>query len=95
MIHLNENLSSQKLSELRVAGIYLFGAEHAMESDFINKLTAAAIKNAFRKKARRYHPDMRTHEHPELVEKNRERFLKVKESYDVLQDFVAAQQSGA
>jgi len=88
---LNQNFSSHKLSELRVAGVYLFGPEHARESDFINKLTTAAIKNAFREKARRFHPDLRPHESPDLVEKNRRRFIKVKESYDLLQDFVTAQ----
>jgi len=83
--------SSQKLSRARIAGIYLFGPHQAFEPDFINKLSLETIKNAFRAKARRYHPDLQTDKPPDLIEKNRQSFIKVKESYEILKDFVACQ----
>jgi len=91
MIYLNQNLSSQKLSQVRIAGIYLFGPQKALQSDFINKLNLEAIKNAFREKARRYHPDLQPHEPPDLVKRNQQWFIKVKDSYEVLKDFLACQ----
>lgn len=87
----HQEFPSQKLSQVRIAGIYLFGPHRALAPDFINKLTLAAIKNAFRAKARRFHPDLQSHQPPDLVEKNRQWFIKVKESYEVLKEFVACQ----
>ncbi len=91
MIYFDQNSPSQHLSQLRIAGIYLFGPEQALNADFIDKLSLESIKSAFREKARRYHPDLQTHEPPHLLAKNQHRFIKVKESYEVLKDFVACQ----
>jgi flagellar biosynthesis protein FlhG len=88
MISEDDN-SSFQMKELRVAAIHLFGLEPVRESGFINNLTIAGLKNAFREKARRFHPDMRPGQNPVLVEQNRQRFIKVKESYDLLQSFLA------
>ena len=91
MDYLNQKFSSQKLNQVRIAAIYLFGPHRALKSDFINKLTLETIKNAFREKARRFHPDLQTNQPPDLVEKNRQWFIKVKDCYEVLKDFVACQ----
>ena len=87
----NQKVPSQKLNQARIAGIYLFGPHVASDPDFINKLSLETIKNAFRVKARRFHPDLQTNQPPEQVEKNRQWFIKVKESYEVLKDFIACQ----
>lgn len=87
----NQKLSSQKLNRVRIAAIFLFGPHRALTPDFINKLTLETIKNAFREKARRYHPDLQSNQPPEEVEKNRQWFIKVKECYEVLKEFVACQ----
>ena len=91
MDSLHQEIPSQKLSQARIAGIYLFGAHRALDPDFINKLSLETIKNAFRTKARCFHPDLHGHRPPEMVEKNRLWFIKVKESYEILKDFVACQ----
>ncbi len=91
MIYLNEDSPSQKLSQVRIAGIYLFGPQQALHTDFTDKLSLQSIKSAFREKARCYHPDLQPHEPPDMAEKNQHRFMKVKESYEVLKDFVAGQ----
>jgi flagellar biosynthesis protein FlhG len=91
MISPDQNFPAAKLSQVRIAAIYLFGPQRALHADFTDKLSLESIKSAFRDKARRYHPDLQTHEPPELAEKNRHQFLKVKESYEVLKDFVARQ----
>jgi flagellar biosynthesis protein FlhG len=91
MNYSNQKFPTQKLNQVRIAGIYLFGPQRALEPDFINKLSLETIKNAFRKKARRFHPDLQTNQSPDLLEKNRQWFIKVKESYEVLKDFVTCQ----
>jgi len=91
MISPDQNFPAEKLSQVRIAGIHLFGPQRALHADFTGKLSLESIKSAFREKARRYHPDLQTHKSPELAEKNRHQFMKVKESYEVLKDFVACQ----
>jgi flagellar biosynthesis protein FlhG len=89
MIYPDLNDPAEKLSQVRIAGIYLFGPQQALHADFTDKLNLESIKSAFREKARRYHPDLQTHKHGDMVEKNQHRFIKVKESYEVLKEFVA------
>ena len=91
MDHLNEKFSPQRLNQVRIAAIYLFGPHRALKPDFIKKLTLETIKNAFRAKARRFHPDLHPNQSPDLLEKNRQWFIKVKECYEVLKDFVSCQ----
>jgi flagellar biosynthesis protein FlhG len=91
MIYPDLNYPAEKLSQVRIAGIYLFGPQQALHADFTDKLSLESIKSAFREKARRYHPDLQTHKHGDLAEKNQHRFIKVKESYEVLKEFVACQ----
>ncbi|MFZ5450410.1 MAG: AAA family ATPase [Thermodesulfobacteriota bacterium] len=91
MDDLNQKFPSQQLNQVRIAGIYLFGPHRALEPDFINNLSLETIKKAFRAKARRLHPDLQSHQNPDLVEKNRQWFIKVKESYEILKDFVTCQ----
>lgn len=87
----NQKFPSQKLEQVRRAGMQLFGSQQALEPDFINKLSLETIKNAFRAKARRFHPDLQTDQPPEEVEKNRRCFIKAKESYEILREFVTWQ----
>ncbi|MDD5642536.1 MAG: AAA family ATPase, partial [Syntrophales bacterium] len=91
MDDLNQKFPPQQLNQVRIAGIYLFGPQRALESDFINKLSLETIKKAFRAKARRLHPDLQSNQSADLVEKNRQWFIKVKESYEILKDFVTSQ----
>ncbi|MHB8068287.1 MAG: nucleotide-binding protein [Desulfobaccales bacterium] len=92
MSHLNLNDPTGKLTQVRIAGIRLFGPQQALHADFTDKLSLEAIKSAFREKARRYHPDLQTHAAPEMAAQNRHRFIQVKESYELLKDFVAGHQ---
>ena len=91
MDDLNQKFPSQELNQVRIAGIYLFGPQRALQPDFIKKLSLETIKKAFRAKARRLHPDLQSDQAPDLVEKNRQRFIKAKESYEFLKDFVTGQ----
>lgn len=91
MDHLKRKFPAQRLNQVRIAGIYLFGPHRALEPDFINKLSLETIKNAFRKKARTFHPDLQTNQSPDSMEKNQQWFIKVKESYEILKDYVTAQ----
>lgn len=91
MDYSNQKLPAQKLNRVRIAAIFLFGPHRALAPDFINKLTLETIKNAFREKARRYHPDLQTNQPPDQVETNRQWFIKVKDCYEVLKEFVACQ----
>jgi flagellar biosynthesis protein FlhG len=91
MDSLNRKIPSQQLNQVRIAAIYLFGPHRALKPDFINKLSLETIKNAFRAKARRFHPDLHPNQAPDMLEKNRQWFIKVKESYEVLKDFVSCQ----
>lgn len=92
MSHLHPQDPTGELTQVRLAGIRLFGPQQALLADFTDKLSLESIKSAFREKARRYHPDLQRHEAPELREKNRHRFIQVKESYELLKDFLAGHQ---
>ncbi|OGP71029.1 MAG: hypothetical protein A2Y80_09445, partial [Deltaproteobacteria bacterium RBG_13_58_19] len=88
MILGNRRLSLQEEKRARVAAIYLFGTQQALKEDFWARLNMETLKEAFRQKARLYHPDLQAQATPETLKKKREWFIKVKESYDVLKDFV-------
>jgi flagellar biosynthesis protein FlhG len=71
-----------------VAAIYLFGTQEALKEDFWARLKMETLKEAFRQKARLYHPDLQARATPETLKKKREWFIKIKESYDILKDLV-------
>ena len=63
MDHSNQKFPSQKLNQVRIAGIYLFGPHVANAPDFINKLSLESIKNAFREKPGVFTPICRPTSH--------------------------------
>ncbi|MEW6388087.1 MAG: P-loop NTPase [Thermodesulfobacteriota bacterium] len=81
-------MTPQEVSRARVAAIYLFGTHQALKEGFWASLNMEMLKDAFRRKARRYHPDLQGRASSEAIKKNREWFIKVKESYDILKEFI-------
>ncbi len=77
---------SQK--RLRFAATCLFGARQVATPEFWRNLSLADLKNAFRRQVRRHHPDLELRGDPDLLRKKRAWFARVKESYEILQDFV-------
>jgi len=78
------NIERPEFHQLQQACAYLFSPDHAKNPAFIRSLDAGMIKQAFRKKAKRYHPDRHRHEGPELRLRRKERFIRIKESYELL-----------
>ena len=87
MLPLN-NLSRAQLRELRIACSYLFSPEHAKDDEFFKKIKFESVKNAFREKAKRYHPDHHVNETGDMIKKRRERFVKIKESYEIVKSCI-------
>ncbi|MCG8637727.1 MAG: P-loop NTPase [Desulfobacterales bacterium] len=63
---------------------YLFSPDHARDPRFLETLDEKMVKQAFRKKAKQYHPDLHGHEARNLRHRRRERFVRIKESYEYL-----------
>jgi curved DNA-binding protein CbpA len=82
-------LNFQEMSQLRIAAIYVFGPHLALREDFWPQLTRESLKQAFRKQARRYHPDLQHSLNPDLVRQKQERFIRVREAYETLQNFLS------
>ena len=82
------NLSSQELRELRSAAVNLFGLQQSGNPDFWARLTVDMVRRAFRAKARLYHPDLQDQARPELVRLRQERFIVIRDSYEVLKRFL-------
>jgi len=78
--HLNEGA----LEKIRTSCSYLFTPELARNNDFLKNVNPAAVKKAFRDKAKMYHPDLHGHESREMLNRRKERFLKIQESYEHL-----------
>ncbi len=83
MLDLN-NLSGSDRQELTTACSYIFSPELAQDDTFLKNLKPEMIKQAFRKKAKRYHPDLHTKERKEILKKRSDRFKKLQHSYDIL-----------
>ncbi|MGD9201378.1 MAG: AAA family ATPase [Chitinispirillia bacterium] len=83
MLDLNR-LNKEKLEEIRTACAYLFSMQLARNDGFIRQLKVETIKNAFRKQAKRYHPDLHNNEPEGMLKKSTERFIRIRHSYDVL-----------
>jgi len=60
------DLESQEFRQVQQACAYLFSPDHARNPAFIKSLDAGMIKQAFRSKAKRYHPDRHRHEGPAI-----------------------------
>ena len=64
--------------------MYLFTPQLAKNERFISGLKTDTIKNAFRKKAKQYHPDLHLHESEEMIKKRKDRFINIQKSYSYL-----------
>ncbi len=73
-----------ELHKLQIACAYLFSPIHARDHAFIVNLDRNMIKKAFREKAKRYHPDLHGNETDEMILKRKERFIKIRKSYEYL-----------
>ncbi|CCK78707.1 putative heat shock protein related to DnaJ [Desulfobacula toluolica Tol2] len=73
-----------ELHKLQIACAYLFSPIHARDNAFIVSLDRNMIKKAFREKAKLYHPDLHGNETEEMILKRKERFIKIKKSYEYL-----------
>jgi len=83
MIPIHE-LKESELNTIRVACSYLFSPELARDRIFLRNLKPDSVKKAYRDKAKRYHPDLHTHESKEMIHRRKERFFKIQESYECL-----------
>lgn len=79
-----KNLRQSELNNIRLACSYLFTAEHARDDEFIKSLNISSVKDAFRKKAKIYHPDLYYNESQEVICQRKERFVKVQYAYRLL-----------
>ncbi len=95
MFHYERKIVAQYLSQVRIAAIRLFGPHLGLEEGFLSKVTLAAVKRAFRARARRYHPDLYHQAPPEELEKKRQRFVKMADAYQVLRAFVISGGGGS
>ncbi len=82
------NLSQTELPKIRIACAYLFSPDQAKNDEFIESLGIEAVRDAFREKAKRFHPDLHGHERNEMVEKRKERFIKIRDSYEILKFYL-------
>ena len=67
-----------------IACAYLFSPQHAKTRGFLENLNLSKVKQAFREKAKRYHPDLHGYDGDEMIVKRQERFIKIKKSYEHL-----------
>jgi len=84
----SRHLSPQEWQRLRLAAACLFGRQQAGRREFWQQLTPEAVKKAFREQARRTHPDLHPQADAEILRLKRERFLRIRESYEVLKEYV-------
>lgn len=80
-------LSPEEMKGIRIACAYLFSPDFAKNDEAINHLTMAPIDEAINEKGRRYNPDLHRDEASEMIEKRRERFLRLQESYTLLRKY--------
>jgi len=76
-----DELEDTELHMIRIACAYLFSPPLSRDDGFLRSLKLETVKNAFREKAKRYHPDLHGHEQEEMINRRRERFIKIRESY--------------
>lgn len=83
-----ENLSEKQLQDVRIACSYLFSSELARDDEFVINLDIASIKNALKEKEKRYDPALHPDESEEMILKRKERFTKIKQSYETLMPYI-------
>ena len=85
-----DEMEDTELQEIRTACAFLFSPQLARDDGFIQSLELETVKNAFREKAKVYHPDRQYHTFkvirtPEkMIDWRQERFIKIRESYEIL-----------
>ena len=79
-----KNLSEKQLQDIRIACSYLFSPELGRDDEFVLNLDFASIKKALEEKTKRYDPALHPDEPEEMIQKRKERFIKVKQSYETL-----------
>jgi len=83
-----ENLSEKQLEDVRIACSYLFSPELARDDEFVIKLDLASIKDALEKKEKRYDPALHPDESKEMIQKRKERSIKIKQSYEIVIPYI-------
>ncbi len=86
MIPIDE-LNAGELHTVRIACGYMFSAQLARSDEFLKSLSFDSLKKTYRNKAKKYHPDFHSHEQPEMINKRSERFVKIRESYEILSSY--------
>jgi flagellar biosynthesis protein FlhG len=82
------DLPSAEVNKIRMACAYLFSPEQTKDAKFLINLRYELVKQAFAEKAKRYHPDLHGYQSPEMVERRKERFIKIRESYETLRNYI-------
>jgi flagellar biosynthesis protein FlhG len=82
-----EKLQSAEIQRTRIACAYLFSSQLAGSDTFIKQLNYETLRKAYLKKAKMYHPDLYRHEEKEIIDKKTNRFIKIRESYEILSSF--------
>ena len=83
-----DKFESTEQHRIKVACAYLFSPQHAKNEGFVKHLNLNSLKGAFRKKAKMYHPDFHRHESIEIINKRRERFIRIKDAYETLKGHI-------
>ena len=86
MIPIDE-LKAAEVHKVRIACAYIFSPRLAGSDKFIKNLNFHLLKKVYREKAKKYHPDLHSHEQAEIIHKRNERFVKIHESYEVLSSY--------
>ncbi|MBN2124838.1 MAG: P-loop NTPase [Deltaproteobacteria bacterium] len=79
-----QHCSREELQRIRIACAYLFSPELAKQDAFLRDLRGNALRDAFREKAKRYHPDLHRNEPEDTILKRRDRFIKIRASFEFL-----------
>lgn len=82
-----QSLTEQEANQFWRACGYIFSAERVKDQAFLHSLNFDMIKLAFREKIKRYHPDLHGHEVPQILEKRKERFVRIMESFETLKKY--------
>ncbi|MEE8430721.1 MAG: P-loop NTPase [Candidatus Desulfatibia sp.] len=81
-------LKTGELQKVRIACSYIFSAQLARSDEFLKSLGFDLLKKTYRKKVKKYHPDFHSNEQPEMINRRSERFIKIRESYEILSSYL-------
>ncbi len=82
-----KNLSEKQLQDIRITSSYLLSPELARDDEFVINLDFASIKKTQEEKEKRYDFALYPNESVEMILKRKERFIKIKQSYEILIPF--------